>query len=68
MPAIDFQIQEIIIFMVLLVVFIVGYGVASQALIDPYRQFDSAQIWPFIANNILFLPYWQMFGELSLDE
>lgn len=32
-----FQIPEIVTFLFLLIIFILAYGVASQALIDPYR-------------------------------
>ena len=51
----------------LLLVFMVGYGVMSQAIIDPYRElnWDSAID---LAKGCLFLPYWQMYGELSLEE
>ncbi len=53
-------------FVFLLVVFILAYGVASQAIIDPYRQFSWDGVWPLMF-EIMFLPYWQMYGELSLD-
>ena len=56
-------------FIVLLVVFLLGYGMASQALITPAAKFKS----DYISNNglidgIVFAPYWQMYGELNLDE
>lgn len=60
------QIPEIVTFMFLLVIFILGYGVASQAMIDPYRLFRWSELGPLIF-DIFFLPYWQMYGELSLD-
>lgn len=50
----------------LLIVFILAYGVASQAIIDPYRELE----WDSIVHTvdgIIFLPYWQMYGELSLE-
>ena len=50
----------------LLIVFILAYGVAIQAIIDPYREL-SWQKFSEIARDIFFLPYWQMYGELSLE-
>ncbi len=50
----------------LLIVFILAYGVASQALIDPYRELDWSNVATLI-QDIIFLPYWQMYGELSLE-
>ena len=43
-----------------------AYGVASQALIDPYRELTLETLGPLL-KDIVFLPYWQMYGELSLD-
>jgi hypothetical protein len=51
----------------ILIIFIMAYGIASQALIDPYRQFSKEDIGELIFNMIM-LPYWQMYGELSLDQ
>ena len=62
----SFQIPEIVTFMFLLFIFILAYGVASQALVDPYRDFTIENIAPLL-RDIIFLPYWQMYGELSLD-
>ena len=60
------MIPEIITFMLLLIIFILGYGTASQALLNPALKFDTAEIPNFIY-NIIFLPYWQMYGELNLE-
>ena len=54
-------------FLSLLIVFIMGYGIASQALIDPYRPFSFENVRTFLYNTLM-LPYWQMYGELSLDK
>jgi len=51
----------------LLMVFMFSYGVASQALVDPYRLFDLPTLVD-IGKKVSFLPYWQTYGELSLDE
>lgn len=50
----------------LLVVFMTSYGVASQTLIDPYRD-GTGNIFRDVLHKIFIMPYWQMFGELSLD-
>ena len=52
--------------MFLLIIFILAYGVANQAIIDPYRDFNWVDFWKLLF-QIVFLPYWQMYGELSLD-
>ena len=62
-----FQIPEIITFMLLLIVFILAYGVAIQAIIDPYREFSLETIGKVLF-SIVFMPYWQMYGELSLED
>ena len=53
--------------MFLLFIFIMGYGVASQAMIEPYREFSWSGFGNLIYFDIFLLPYWQMYGELSLD-
>lgn len=45
--------------MLILVVFVFGYGVTSQALLYPGRQFY-LKVWV----DILYNPYWQVYGEL----
>ena len=60
------MIPEIVTFMLLLIIFILGYGTASQALLNPAAQFNIAEL-PQIISNIIFLPYWQMYGELNLE-
>ena len=52
--------------MFVLIIFILAYGVASHALIDPYRSLNLSEVLPLLM-DIVFLPYWQMYGELSLD-
>merc|ERR1719362_337708 len=61
------MIPEIITFMLLLIVFILAYGVAIQAIIDPYREFSLDTIGKVLF-SIVFMPYWQMYGELSLED
>ena len=61
------MIPEIIIFLMLLLIFILGYGVASQALLNPYTEFQWSAL-PDLVTNVIFLPYWQMYGELSIED
>ena len=51
------MIPEIVTFVFLLVIFIFAYGVASQALIEPYREFSWEGLGPLLF-HIFFLPYW----------
>ena len=60
------MISEIVTFMLLLIIFILGYGTASQALINPTQEFNIEDL-PQMISNIVYLPYWQMYGELSLE-
>ena len=53
--------------MMLLIVFILAYGVAIQAIIDPYRELSLDKIGEVLF-SIVFVPYWQMYGELSLED
>ena len=48
---------------VILVIFIVAYGVASQALRYP----NSEPSWSLL-KDVVYKPYWQMYGELFLEE
>ena len=56
-------------FLVLLIVFLLGYGMASQALITPAAKFKSAYIGNLsFVEGILLTPYWQMYGELNVED
>ena len=51
-----------LIFLCILGVFLVGYGVASQALLYP----DQDPSW-FSIKNALMMPYFQIYGNLYLE-
>lgn len=51
------------IFILILIVALLAYGVASQALTYPTRE-PVTQIF----KDIFYYPYWQLYGELFLDE
>ncbi|CAG0904044.1 unnamed protein product, partial [Darwinula stevensoni] len=57
------MIIDVVMFLFLLLVFILGYGIASQSLIRPYRQLS----WG-VVSDVISTPYWQMYGELLLEE
>ena len=61
--AIIFQLKDLLFFIAILVVVILAYGVASQALRYP----NSEPSWSLLL-NIFYLPYWQMYGELFLED
>ncbi|KAH9518536.1 hypothetical protein Btru_017091 [Bulinus truncatus] len=54
---------ELTMFVMILMVFLLAYGVASQGLLYKNRKSD----W-IILKDVLYFPYWQLFGELFLDE
>ncbi|XP_033642515.1 transient receptor potential cation channel subfamily M member 1-like [Asterias rubens] len=57
------MIRDLAYFMVILLVFVVSYGVARQAIISPRSKWK----WS-ILGEIFFLPYWQVYGELFPDD
>ncbi|GFS07559.1 transient receptor potential cation channel subfamily M member 3-like [Elysia marginata] len=54
---------ELAMFIMVLMVFLLAYGVASQGLL--YRQRE--RNW-LILKDILYFPYWQLYGEIFLEE
>ena len=48
--------------MVILAVFVIGYGVAKQAVLYPNVDVRSAVV------GVLNRPYWQMYGELFIED
>ncbi|BFY97240.1 hypothetical protein BsWGS_00280 [Bradybaena similaris] len=57
------MLMELGMFIMVLVVFLLAYGVASQALLYKHRETS----W-LILKDIVYFPYWQLFGELFLEE
>ncbi|XP_061184290.1 transient receptor potential cation channel subfamily M member-like 2 [Saccostrea echinata] len=60
--------EELCMFLLLVVVFLFAYGVASQSLL--YRQREASCTWDIliILKDIVFYPYWELYGELEFDE
>ncbi|XP_075245141.1 transient receptor potential cation channel subfamily M member-like 2 isoform X2 [Convolutriloba macropyga] len=57
------MIQDLAFFLFILFVFLISYGVALQAI-----MFPNESDWNKIFQGIFYYPYWQMFGELFLEE
>ena len=58
-----FQGNELRMFIMVLVVFLLAYGVASQGLL----YFERSADW-VILKDVIYFPYWQLYGEIELDE
>ena len=61
------MLPELFSFLFLLIIFILAYGTASQALLSPQSSLQLENIMMMI-EKVMWLPYWQMYGELSLTE
>ena len=57
------QIEELVLFMVVMVVFLLAYGVCSQGLLYMKRE-PSFEV----VKGIIQFPYWQLYGEIFLEE
>ena len=58
-----FQVRDLKYFMIMLTVFILGFGVAAHSLIHGTEEFS----W-HLPRRILNLGYWPIFGELKVLE
>ncbi|XP_038078290.1 transient receptor potential cation channel subfamily M member 3-like isoform X2 [Patiria miniata] len=56
------MIRDLVYFMLILLVFLVSYGVARQAILFPRSEWR----W-HILGDIFLVPYWQVYGELFPD-
>uniref|UniRef100_A0A183AFB2 LSDAT_euk domain-containing protein n=1 Tax=Echinostoma caproni TaxID=27848 RepID=A0A183AFB2_9TREM len=57
------MIAELILFLFIVAVILLSYGVSVQALLYPNRsEFDSSAI-----RDVFYYPYWNLYGELGLD-
>ncbi|EGD73753.1 nudix-type domain-containing protein 9 isoform b [Salpingoeca rosetta] len=57
------MIKDVTTFIFLLIIFLIGYGIAAQSLLFPDEPFSSQTVI-----NVLFKPYFQIYGELFLDD
>lgn len=58
----SFQITDIQFFFMILAVFVLSFGVTYQANLFP----NSEASWKLL-KDIVYIPYWQMYGELFLE-
>uniref|UniRef100_A0A1I8F3N8 TRPM1 n=1 Tax=Macrostomum lignano TaxID=282301 RepID=A0A1I8F3N8_9PLAT len=56
------MVKELLFYMSILIVALVTYGVAAQALLYPTRDFTTS-----IFVDIVYYPYWQIYGEIYLE-
>lgn len=56
------MLDDLVYFVVILAVFVIGYGVAKQAVLFPNSGLYDAVV------GVLNRPYWQMYGELFIDD
>lgn len=56
------MLTDLLFFVAILIVFILAYGVASHAL-----RFPNAPVSWRLLKDVVYLPYWQMYGELFLE-
>ncbi|XP_077980205.1 transient receptor potential cation channel subfamily M member-like 2 [Glandiceps talaboti] len=57
------MLEDLVFFVVILIVFIMAFGVACEALLYPNHE-PSLMLIP----KVIYKPYWQMYGELFLEE
>ena len=57
------QMKDLLLFMLILLLTMMGYGVAIQAL-----QYPNSPISVNLLKDIFYMPYWQIYGELFLDD
>ena len=55
--------RDMAFFVIILMVFIIAYGVAAWALLYPNSDLE-----PILFRNVVRMSYWQMYGELFLEQ
>ena len=61
------QLEDLKQFVFILLIFIIAYGIALQAVSFPGPGKFQRGFWE-VLRGIVDLPYWQMYGELFLEE
>ena len=61
------QLEDLKQFVFILVIFVIAYGIALQAVSFPGPGKYHRGFWE-VLRGIVDLPYWQMYGELFLEE
>lgn len=57
-----FQMIDMMYFVVIMLVVLMSFGVARQAILHP----DEEPTWR-LARNIFYMPYWMIYGEVFAD-
>lgn len=57
------MVADVMAFIFLIVIFLFGYGVALQGILNPLTPLDNQT-----GENIIFRPYFNIFGELFLED
>lgn len=58
----SFQMIDMMYFVVIMLVVLMSFGVARQAILHP----DEEPTWR-LARNIFYMPYWMIYGEVFAD-
>ena len=61
------QLEDLKQFVIILLIFIIAYGIALQAVSFPGPG-KFAKSFQQVLRGIVDLPYWQMYGELFIEE
>ena len=56
------QLKDVAFFLSILMIFILAFGVAMQALLYPYNDFSFLML-----RDAVYTPFFQMFGELFIE-
>jgi hypothetical protein len=59
------QLWDLIKFFLILLTFLIGFGVALQALLKPRDYFTFSLLWK-ISVEILDIAYWPIYGEIKI--
>ena len=62
-PCHVFQLEELRMFIMVLIVFLLAYGISSQGLL--YHSRSPGWV---ILKDVFYYPYWQLYGEIFLEE
>ncbi len=56
--------QELALYISILMVFLLAYGVSTNALMYDSRSYGDGLVF----RDIVYYPYWQIYGEIYLEE
>lgn len=62
-PSLPFQMIDMMYFVIIMLVVLMSFGVARQAILFPNEE----PSWK-LAKNIFYMPYWMIYGEVFADQ